>query len=67
MRSATGIDGVLLVDKAQGMTSHDVVAITRRALGTKVVVHANGKGAGRIVIPFGDLDEFQRLLQQITG
>ena len=38
----------------------------RRALGTKVVVHANGKGAGRIVIPFGSLDEFQRLLDQIT-
>jgi len=29
-------------------------------------VHANGKGAGRIVIPFGDLDEFQRLLEHIT-
>ncbi len=38
----------------------------RRALGVKVVVHANGKGAGRIVIPFGDLDEFQRLLEHIT-
>ncbi|MFM9057782.1 MAG: ParB/RepB/Spo0J family partition protein [Planctomycetaceae bacterium] len=39
----------------------------RRALGAKVVVHANGKGAGRIVIPFGDLDEFQRLLEHMTG
>ncbi|RLS34509.1 MAG: ParB/RepB/Spo0J family partition protein [Planctomycetota bacterium] len=39
----------------------------RRALGTKVVVHANGKGAGRIVIPFADLDEFQRLLKQMAG
>ncbi|MEO1993513.1 MAG: ParB/RepB/Spo0J family partition protein [Pirellulales bacterium] len=38
----------------------------RRALGTKVVVHANSKGAGRIVIPFGNLDEFQRLLEHIT-
>ena len=38
----------------------------RRALGVKVVVHANGKGAGRIVIPFADLDEFQRLLDQLT-
>jgi ParB family chromosome partitioning protein len=38
----------------------------RRALGTKVVVHANSKGAGRIVIPFGSLDEFQRLLDHIT-
>jgi len=39
----------------------------RRALGTKVVVHANGRGAGRIVIPFASLDEFQRVLEQITG
>ena len=38
----------------------------RRALGTKVVVHANSKGAGRIVIPFGSLDDFQRLLDHIT-
>ena len=43
-----------------------VEAQLRRALGVKVVVHANGKGAGRIVIPFGDLDEFQRLLDHIT-
>jgi len=38
----------------------------RQALGVKVVVHANGKGAGRIVIPFACLDEFQRLLEHIT-
>ncbi|MFM7251205.1 MAG: ParB/RepB/Spo0J family partition protein [Planctomycetaceae bacterium] len=38
----------------------------RRALGTKVVVHANGKGAGRIVIPFADPEEFQRILEQIA-
>jgi ParB family chromosome partitioning protein len=38
----------------------------RRALGVKVVVHANGKGSGRIVIPFANLDEFQRLLDHIT-
>ena len=34
-----GPDGVLLVDKAPGMTSHDVVAIVRRALDTKRVGH----------------------------
>jgi ParB family chromosome partitioning protein len=38
----------------------------RRALGVKVVVHANGKGAGRIVIPFGDHAEFQRLLDHMA-
>jgi tRNA pseudouridine55 synthase len=33
------IDGVLLVDKAEGMTSHDVVALARRKLGTKKIGH----------------------------
>jgi ParB family chromosome partitioning protein len=49
--------------------SSQIVAVEsqlRQALGTKVVVHANGKGAGRIVIPFANLDEFQRLLDHIT-
>lgn len=32
-------DGVLLVDKAGGMTSHDVVALVRRQLGIKKVGH----------------------------
>src|SRR6201981_908238 len=32
-------DGVLLVDKAEGMTSHDVVALARRKLGTKKSAH----------------------------
>ena len=34
------MDGFLLVDKAGGMTSHDVVAKIRRRLGTKKVGHA---------------------------
>ncbi|MFC7337180.1 tRNA pseudouridine(55) synthase TruB [Haloferula chungangensis] len=37
---ASGVpSGVLLVDKAPDMTSHDVVAIARRALGTKKIGH----------------------------
>ena len=32
-------DGVLLVDKPSGVTSHDVVAVARRALGTRRVGH----------------------------
>ena len=39
----------------------------RRALGVKVVVHANSKGTGRIVIPFTDLEEFQRLFEHLSG
>ena len=37
--SAATLDGVLLVDKADGMTSHDVVALIRRKLGIKKVGH----------------------------
>ena len=32
-------DGVLVVDKGQGPTSHDVVAVARRALATSRVGH----------------------------
>ena len=32
-------DGVLLVDKAEGMTSHDVVALARKKLGTRKIGH----------------------------
>src|SRR5580658_5306703 len=39
MRSLTELDGVLLVDKASGMTSHDVVALVRRKLNMKKVGH----------------------------
>ena len=39
MMQPQGPDGVLLVDKAPGMTSHDVVAIVRRALNTRKVGH----------------------------
>ncbi|HEY5858973.1 MAG TPA: tRNA pseudouridine(55) synthase TruB, partial [Actinomycetota bacterium] len=34
------LDGFLLIDKPQGITSHDAVATVRRALGTKKVGHA---------------------------
>lgn len=34
------MNGVLLVDKPQGLTSHDVVARARRALGTRAIGHA---------------------------
>lgn len=36
----TGADGLLLVDKPAGITSHDVVAVARRALRVKKVGHA---------------------------
>src|ERR1043166_9110186 len=39
MSSNATPDGVLLVDKAEGMTSHDVVALVRRKLEIKKVGH----------------------------
>ena len=40
MTTATGIDGLVIVDKPGGMTSHDVVARIRRLAGTRRVGHA---------------------------
>jgi tRNA pseudouridine55 synthase len=65
MRSVTEIDGVLLVDKARGMTSHDVVAITRRALGTKKVGHCgtlDPLATGLLLITIGRGTKIQDLL-----
>src|SRR5256885_12484786 len=39
MSPVATLDGVLLVDKAEGMTSHDVVALLRRQLGIKKIGH----------------------------
>ncbi len=39
-RGATDLSGILPVDKPAGMTSHDVVAIVRRATGERRVGHA---------------------------
>jgi tRNA pseudouridine55 synthase len=59
-------DGFLVVDKAGGMTSHDVVAVGRKALGTRKVGHAgtlDPMATGILVLGFGN---GTRLLQYIT-
>ena len=65
MKSGTEIDGVLLVDKSTGMTSHDVVAITRRALDTKKVGHCgtlDPLATGLLLITIGRGTKIQDLL-----
>ena len=65
MKSASEIDGVLLVDKSPGMTSHDVVAITRRALNTKKVGHCgtlDPLATGLLIITIGRGTKIQDLL-----
>jgi tRNA pseudouridine55 synthase len=59
------LDGVLLVDKAAGMTSHDVVAITRRTLNTKKVGHCgtlDPLATGLLIIVIGRGTKIQDLL-----
>lgn len=65
MMSQNSIDGVLLIDKATGMTSHDVVAIVRRILGTKKVGHCgtlDPLATGLLMLTLGRGTKIQDLL-----
>ena len=65
MRSQTEIDGVLLVDKAAGMTSHDVVALVRRRLDFKKVGHCgtlDPLATGLLIVVLGRGTKIQDLL-----
>ncbi len=58
-------DGVLLVDKAPAMTSHDVVAIARRALDTRKVGHCgtlDPLATGLLIVVIGRGTKIQDLL-----
>lgn len=55
--SAARLDGVLVVDKPRGKTSHDVVAEARRYFGTRAVGHAgtlDPMATGVLVLLFGE-------------
>ena len=59
------IDGVLLVDKGPEMTSHDVVAVARRALGTKKIGHCgtlDPNATGLLILVVGRATKIQDLL-----
>src|SRR5664279_4437904 len=58
-------DGVLLVDKAAGMTSHDVVALVRRQLQIKKVGHCGTLdpiATGLLILTLGRGTKIQDLL-----
>ena len=60
-------NGILLVDKPAGMTSHDVVARARRALGTRKIGHAgtlDPMATGLLVLGVGSAT---RLLHYLVG
>ena len=62
---AASLDGVLLVDKAGAMTSHDVVAVVRRQLGIKKVGHCGTLdpiATGLLLITIGRGTKIQDLL-----
>lgn len=65
MRPESTLDGVLPIDKASGMTSHDVVAIVRRVLGTKKVGHCgtlDPMATGLLLLTLGRGTKIQDLL-----
>ena len=62
---AQGPSGVLLIDKAPDMTSHDVVAIARRALNTKKIGHCgtlDPMATGLLMLVIGRATKIQDLL-----
>jgi tRNA pseudouridine55 synthase len=63
--STANPDGVLLVDKAEGMTSHDVVALVRRKLEMKKVGHCGTLdpiATGLLLLTLGRGTKIQDLL-----
>ncbi len=65
--TSSGPDGLTIVDKPQGLTSHDVVARMRRLVGTRKVGHAgtlDPMATGVLVLGLG---RATRLLGYISG
>jgi tRNA pseudouridine55 synthase len=65
MSSTATPDGVLLVDKAEGMTSHDVVALARRKLEIKKIGHCGTLdpiATGLLLLTIGRGTKIQDLL-----
>lgn len=64
-RRGAGPDGLLLIDKPSGITSHDAVAMVRRALSTRKVGHAgtlDPMATGLLVIGVGRATRLLRFL-----
>lgn len=65
MKSKEPLSGVLLVDKGPDMTSHDVVAVTRRCLNEKKVGHCgtlDPMATGMLIVVIGNATRIQDLL-----
>lgn len=65
MKSPDSVNGVLLVDKSPGMTSHDVVAVARRCLNTRKIGHCgtlDPMATGMLILVVGSATRIQDLL-----
>ena len=63
--SKPSVDGVLLVDKEPGMTSHDVVGLARKRLGIKKIGHCgtlDPMATGLLILVVGRATKIQDLL-----
>jgi tRNA pseudouridine55 synthase len=68
-RRGAGPDGIVLIDKPSGITSHDAVAIVRRSLGTRKVGHAgtlDPMATGLLVMGVGRATRLLRFLGDLT-
>jgi tRNA pseudouridine55 synthase len=65
--SPAGRSGILLLDKPQGPTSHDLVGRTRRALGTRKVGHAGTLDPMATGLMILGVDSSTRLLTYLVG
>lgn len=68
MTGPTGPEGLLLIDKPSGITSHDVVDAVRRALGTRKVGHAgtlDPMATGLLVLGVGRATRLLRFLGEL--
>jgi tRNA pseudouridine55 synthase len=62
------VDGILLIDKPAGMTSHDVVARVRHALGAAKVGHAGTLdpfATGLLIVLVGKATKAQRQMMEL--
>lgn len=63
------MDGILLIDKPAGMTSHDVVALVKRALGGGVKVGHAGTldpfATGLLIVLVGQATKAQRQMMEL--
>ncbi|MDO4888290.1 MAG: tRNA pseudouridine(55) synthase TruB [Actinomycetaceae bacterium] len=66
-RNASGPDGLVVVDKEAGMTSHDVVARMRRLAGTRKVGHAGTLDPMATGVLCVGLGRATKLLRYVVG